>query len=88
MLPEHHDEIDTNTLLLTLDQVHQTIQVMSNVVDKLRNYLTPSTETPPTASCLQLELEFLGPIEQRQNLLPEPPLLGAKRITKNESVIH
>ena len=38
---EHRDfeEIDPETILLTLDQVSQTIDVLSNVVRRLQNYM-------------------------------------------------
>jgi len=36
---EHEDDIDPETILLTLDQVSQTIDVLSNVVRRLQNYM-------------------------------------------------
>lgn len=34
-----HEDIDPETILLTLDQVSQTIDVLSNVVRRLQNHM-------------------------------------------------
>lgn len=36
---ERHEHVDPETILLTLDQVSQTIDVLSNVVRRLQNYM-------------------------------------------------
>jgi hypothetical protein len=46
------DKIDTETILLTLDQVDQTIEIMTGVVGRLKSYLYANLEEG------QLELEL------------------------------
>jgi argininosuccinate lyase len=41
-------EVDAETLLLTLDQVSQTIDIMTDVVGKLRNYVTTQAQQSET----------------------------------------
>lgn len=36
---QEHEDVDPETILLTLDQVSQTIDVLSNVVRRLQNYM-------------------------------------------------
>lgn len=36
---QNQDEVDPETILLTLDQVSQTIDVLANVVQRLQNYM-------------------------------------------------
>jgi len=48
--------VDTENILLTLDQIDQTIDVMSHVVGKLRRYIhsngLPDTATPTDAGTI------------------------------------
>ena len=39
--------LDTEAILLTLDQIGQTIDVMTHVVDKLRGYINEQGQKPP-----------------------------------------
>ena len=39
MYDQDPNEVDPETILLTLDQVSQTIDVLSNVVKRLQNYM-------------------------------------------------
>jgi hypothetical protein len=48
----HPEKIDTETILLTLDQIDQTIEIMTGVVDRLKSYLYANLEEG------QLELEL------------------------------
>lgn len=48
-------QVDTETILMTLDQIGQTIDIMTNVVGRLRGYIeqngeseAPVTKNPPT----------------------------------------
>jgi hypothetical protein len=48
----HPEKIDTETILLTLDQIDQTIEIMTSVVARLKSYLYANLEEG------QLELEL------------------------------
>ena len=37
-------QIDSETILMTLDQIGQTIDIMTNVVGRLRGYITEQAE--------------------------------------------
>jgi hypothetical protein len=37
-------QVDSETILMTLDQIGQTIDIMTNVVGRLRGYITEQTE--------------------------------------------
>ena len=39
-------QVDSETILMTLDQIGQTIDIMTNVVGRLRGYITEQTEQP------------------------------------------
>lgn len=40
-------EVDSETILMTLDQIGQTIDIMTNVVGRLRGYITEQIEHKP-----------------------------------------
>ena len=37
-------DVDSETILMTLDQIGQTIDIMTNVVGRLRGYITEQTD--------------------------------------------
>lgn len=40
-------EVKSETILMTLDQIGQTIEIMTNVVGRLRGYITEQIEDNP-----------------------------------------
>lgn len=61
-------QLDSETILMTLDQIGQTIEIMTNVVGRLRGYITEQTteaEATPTSPDAEAAL-MLG--EQSQTL--------------------
>lgn len=55
---------DTETILMTLDQIGQTIDIMTSVVGRLRGYIveqTPNTSTMSSSTQKDIE-ESLTPI--------------------------
>lgn len=42
-------QVDSETILMTLDQIGQTIDIMTNVVGRLRGYITEQLEASETA---------------------------------------
>ena len=42
---QKHDADDNETILIALDQISQTIEVMTRVVDRLRHHLQEQTNT-------------------------------------------
>jgi hypothetical protein len=40
-------DVDSETILMTLDQIGQTIDIMTNVVGRLRGYITEQIEQKP-----------------------------------------
>jgi hypothetical protein len=59
---ELEEHIDPETILLTLDQVSQTIDVLSNVVRRLQNYMNNyiDKQTEEQERISQGELPFIG----------------------------
>ena len=49
---------DTETILMALDQISQTIDVMTSVVGRLRNYLQQQEATPNTEKRKELHDEM------------------------------
>ena len=45
--------VDTETLLMTLDQLGQTIDIMTSVVGRLHNYVAQHHKEPYPSSCPQ-----------------------------------
>jgi hypothetical protein len=46
-MSKNNNSMDTEAVLITLDQLGQTIDIMTNVVNKLKGYLTEQqTQTP------------------------------------------
>jgi len=43
-------QVDSETILMTLDQIGQTIEIMTNVVGRLRGYITEQAEHETKAS--------------------------------------
>jgi hypothetical protein len=43
--------VDNETILLTLDQIGQTIDIMTNVVGRLRGYITEHMDDPEGLEC-------------------------------------
>ena len=41
-----NQDVDPETILMTLDQIGQTIDVMTNVVGRLRGYITEQIDQP------------------------------------------
>ncbi len=42
-------EVDSETILMTLDQIGQTIDIMTNVVSRLRGYITEQIDNEMTS---------------------------------------
>ena len=45
MSDEKKAEVDSQTILMTLDQLGQTIDIMTNVVGRLRGYITEQIDS-------------------------------------------
>lgn len=45
MSDEKKAEVDSETILMTLDQIGQTIDIMTNVVGRLRGYITEQVDS-------------------------------------------
>ncbi|CAH0993415.1 hypothetical protein SIN8267_03564 [Sinobacterium norvegicum] len=63
----HSDKLDTETILLTLDQIDQTIEIMTGVVGRLKNHLYASLEE----SQLELELDSATDSHSREQVINE-----------------
>lgn len=61
------DKIDTETILLTLDQVDQTIEIMTSVVARLKSYLYANLEEGQ----LELELDSSSDSNSREQAMQE-----------------
>jgi hypothetical protein len=49
MSKEKKTEVDSETILLTLDQIGQTVEIMDKVVNRLRGYINDQIEPPHTS---------------------------------------
>jgi hypothetical protein len=63
----HPEKIDTETILLTLDQIDQTIEIMTGVVDRLKSYLYANLEEGQ----LELELDSSSDSNSREQAMQE-----------------
>jgi hypothetical protein len=63
----HPEKIDTETILLTLDQIDQTIEIMTGVVDRLKSYLYLNLEEGQ----LELELDSSSDSNSREQAMQE-----------------
>lgn len=50
MSDEKKAQLDSETILMTLDQIGQTIDIMTNVVGRLRGYITEQLDTSEQTS--------------------------------------
>jgi hypothetical protein len=73
------DKIDTETILLTLDQVDQTIEIMTGVVGRLKSYLYANLEEG------QLELELDS---SSDSISPEQAMQETLAKVNLEAFIH
>lgn len=55
MSDNKNDPVDTETILITLDQVSQTIDIMTNVVGRLRGYITEQLDENSGDAVVQVE---------------------------------
>ena len=62
-------ELDSETILMTLDQIGQTIDVMTNVVGRLRGYLTEHSAAQIDAGLEQINRAIE---EYETAALPDP----------------
>ena len=44
-----NNALDSETILMTLDQIGQTIDIMTNVVGRLRSYITEQVDSQSTS---------------------------------------
>lgn len=55
MAANKNDPVDSETILMTLDQIGQTIDIMTSVVGRLRGYITEQAEQPNNPNNKQSE---------------------------------
>lgn len=55
MADNKKDVVDSETILMTLDQIGQTIDIMTSVVGRLRGYITEQIDNPSTKN---FEMDF------------------------------